>query len=490
MAGSGKLTRRECLKGPLAATAGALAASSLPASVWSQVAGANGLVRLAVVGVQRRGPQLIEAFRQVPGVRIVAVCDADTAFTDRQKQAFEKRRQELRTYQDVRKLLEAKDVDAVAIATPNHWHALMCVWACQAGKDVYVEKPVSHGIWEGRRMVEAARKYGRIVATGTQNRSDVGLRAALEYLREGPLGRMLVARGFDYPQREPIGKVDGPQVPPATVDYNLFQGPAPLVPLRRERLHYDWHYVWATGDGDCGNRGVHTLDMIRWFLGQPALAPSVASVAGRFGWDDDGQTPNSQVTVLGYEPVPIVWELHTLPELRNDGGAGPAGGVRTSMVIEYEGGFFAGYRGGGRVHDAKGKVVRSFKGDGGRTHYANFIDAVRSRRPADLRADVLEGHVSSALCHQANVSYLVGRRTGPDETAGAIKDDALLAEATGRLFRHLSANGIDPKQVPITLGPKLAFDPKAERFTGEHSDWANMCLKASYRPPFIVPENV
>jgi len=485
-----KITRRQCLRTSAALAAGAVAGSRLPACAWAQVPGANGDIRLAVVGVQRRGPQLVQQFRAVPGVRVVAVCDADTAYTDRQKQAFDQRGETVRCCRDVRTLLDAKDIDAVAVATPNHWHALMCVWACQAGKDVYVEKPVSHSLWEGRKMVEAARKYKRIVQTGTQNRSDVGLKAAVNWLGEGHVGKMRIARGFDYPTRVGIGKVAGPQPVPATVSYDLFQGPAPLRPLRRTRLHYDWHYVWATGDGDCGNRGVHTLDMLRWFLGQRGPAPRVRSIGGRFGWDDDGQTPNSQVTVFDYEPVPIVWELHTLPKLRNDGGAGPARGVRTAMVIECEGGFFAGYRGGGRVHDNDGKVIRRFKGDGGKGHCANFIRAVRSRKPADLEADILEGHVSSALCHQANVSHRIGRRVGPGEAADQVKDHALLAEATGRLFKHLRANEVDLKRTPVALGPALAFDPKAERFTGDHAEWANMYLKPLYRPPYVLPETV
>jgi len=368
----------------------------------------------------------------------------------------------------------------------------MAVWACQAGKDVYVEKPVSHTVWEGRQIVAAARKYKRIVQGGTQNRSCTGLREALAWLRTGPLGKLKLVRCFDFPQRKGIGKVTGPQPVPATVDYNLFQGPAPLVPLRRQEFHYDWHWFWDTGDGDCGNRGVHTFDHVRWFMGEPArdLPPNVISIGGRMGWDDDGQTPNTQITLFDCKPVPILWEMMTLPKRLQAEHLQRIKGLWGSMIFEYEGGYFGGNRGGGRAFDKDGKQVKTFRGDSGVTHAANFIAAVRSRKSADLRAEVRQTHVSSAMCHVANVSYLVGHRRSPDEIRKAVAGSELLTESFDRLVKHLSINGVDPGKTPLTLGPRLTMDTKTERFTGDGSRWANMYHSRNYRPPFVLPEEV
>ena len=241
------MSRRVWLRQSLAAATGLSVGVTLPRSAWAQPAGANDAVRLAVVGLRTRGAELLGAFQRLPGVRIAALCDVDRDVLDKHRQRQTAAGPPVEAVQDVRRLLDRQDVDAVVIATPDHWHALITVWACQAGKDVYVEKPVSHNIWEGRQMVAAARKFNRLVQAGTQNRSDIGLQAAAEFLQQGGLGRIKLARVFDHVRRESIGKVDGPQPVPKTVDYDLFTGPAPLVPLRRKNLHYDWHFVWRSG---------------------------------------------------------------------------------------------------------------------------------------------------------------------------------------------------------------------------------------------------
>jgi len=251
-----KISRRDFVKA-------SAAAGLLSAVPFARVQGANSDIRVAVVGVRNQGANHINWFRKIPGVRVVAICDADRSFLDREAKKFAERSEKVDTYVDVRKLLDDKDIDAVVTATPNHWHALVTVWACQAGKDVYVEKPICHNLWEGRRMVEAARKYKRIVQGGTQRRSDEGLRETLEYIRQGNLGKMRLVRSFIYVRRDSIGKVDGPQPVPESVDYNLWCGPAPMAPLMRKSLHYDWHWVWPTGNGDFGNNGIHYIDIGR-----------------------------------------------------------------------------------------------------------------------------------------------------------------------------------------------------------------------------------
>src|SRR6185436_208270 len=227
----------------------------------------------------------ISELGKVPGVRLVALCDVDSNVLDRETQRLGKSNQSVRTYVDIRKLLEDKEVDTVSIATPNHWHSLAAIWAIQAGKDVYVEKPVSHEVWEGRKVVEAARKHNKIVQTGTQCRTNPGVQEAIKYIHDGNLGKVLLSRGLCYKRRASIGKVTTPQTPPATIDYDLWCGPSPKVPLMRTRLHYDWHWVWNTGNGDLGNQGIHQMDVARWAIKQNALSPAVFSVGGRLGYE-------------------------------------------------------------------------------------------------------------------------------------------------------------------------------------------------------------
>jgi predicted dehydrogenase len=225
--------------------------------------------------------------------------------------AFEK----VTGYTDMRKLFDDKSIDAVSIATPNHWHALASIWAIQAGKDVYVEKPVSHCVWEGRQIVKAARKYGKIVQTGTQSRSSrEGIAAAVKYVQEGNLGKILLSRGLCYKRRGSIGKSEGEQPIPESIDYDLWCGPGPKGPLMRQKLKYDWHWTWDYGNGDLGNQGIHQKDNARWFLGEMELSPSVWSVGGRLGYEDDGETANTQIIYHGYEKAPLIFEVRGLPE--------------------------------------------------------------------------------------------------------------------------------------------------------------------------------
>ena len=234
-----KMNRRDFLTTSMAGGVTALGAFARPA--WAALQGANDAVRVAVVGVRGQGNYHLRLFKKIPGVRIVAICDIDQAILDERAAQLAAENIQVARYTDVRKLLESKDVDAISIATPNHWHSLMAVWACQAGKDVYVEKPVSHNVWEGRKIAEAAAKYGRIVQAGTQSRSDEALHELAAYLKTGQIGKILRARGLCYKRRDNIGKVAGPQPIPPGVDYDLFCGPSELMPLRRKQLHYDWH---------------------------------------------------------------------------------------------------------------------------------------------------------------------------------------------------------------------------------------------------------
>jgi len=471
------VTRRDFVKGSFAA--GLALATPL-----SRVRGANNDIRVAVVGIRNQGANHINWFRNIPGVRVVAICDPDKQVLDREEKKFKDRNEKVDAYIDYRKLLEDKTIDAVITASPNHWHALVTVWACQAGKDVYVEKPVSHNIWEGRQMVKAARKHNRIVQAGTQRRSDTGLAEAVEYIRAGNLGKIRVVHGIVYVRRGSIGKVNGPQPIPDTINYDLWCGPAPKTPLMRKSLHYDWHWVWPTGGGDFGNNGIHFIDICRWFIGAGKIAPAVMSIGGRFGYVDDGETPNTQIVLCDYKPAPIIFEVRGLPRAKGDSAMDEFRGTRAGVVVQCEDGYFVG----GWAYDNKGNKIKQFKRTGGSGHHANFIKAVRSRKISDLNADILDGHLSAALCHTGNVSHRLGKRTTTREIAEAVKTDANLAESFARLEPHLKANQTDFNITPAILGASLKMDPEKEIFVGDLANEANMLLSRNYRQPFVVPE--
>src|SRR6266700_1066390 len=476
------INRRAFLK----RTALTAAALSAPIRSWSQLSPSDE-VRMAVVGFRGRGGDHLKGLSAVPGVRITGLCDVDRIVLDAEMAKWKERGTELEGHTDIRQLLESKDIDAVSIATPNHWHSLAAIWAIQAGKDVYVEKPVCHNVWEGRQLVKFARSHNKIVQTGTQCRSSSGIREAVEWVQQGNLGKILIARGLCYKRRASIGKVDGAPPIPADIDYDLWCGPAPKEPLMRKRLHYDWHWVWPTGNGDLGNQGIHQMDLGRWILGQSELSSRVWSVGGRLGYEDDGTTPNTLIVFHDYKPAPLIFEVRGLPSRAGSPEMDKYHGASIGIVTDCEDGSMVipSYN-NANILDKDGNEIKKFKG--GSSHFANFIDAVRSRRHTDLKADILEGHLSSALCHTANVSYRLGQPHSPEEIRDAVKDNKDLAEALGRMEEHLGANNVDLHKSPATLGKLLNMDPKTERFL--ENPEANRLLTREYRAPFVVPEKV
>ena len=376
------MKRRTFLKSGLAAAATLSLGSS-------RVLGANDDIRLGQIGIGSfvkiggKGRSDIRDFRNIPGVRVTAICDCDSDNLGYEVEQFKKRNEPVKAYRDFRDLLDDPEIDAVSITTPNHWHSLMVIMACQAGKDVFVQKPASHNLFEGRKMVDAMRKYDRIVQATHGPRNSGATEEAFEYARSGKLGKMLCVYGINYRPRMSIGKVDGPQPIPKACDYNLWCGPAPKKPLMREHLHYDWHWDWDTGNGDLGNMGIHAMDGCRWALDQDVLPKRVISIGARLGYDDDGQTPNTLITLLDYEPVPIIFEVRGLPKnasFRQGTWTKNANetmdsycGLRTGTVVRCE----DGYVRDGAAYDNKGKLIRKFE----RTRVStkqNFIDAVRA----------------------------------------------------------------------------------------------------------------
>jgi predicted dehydrogenase len=488
-----KIPRRKFIRNSLLAAAALkvwpLVAQSSPKS---RIIGANDDIRCAVVGFNGRGKNHIEAFSKMKGARLVALCDVDSAVLGAALEKANDAGENVQGYTDIRKLFENKDIDVVSFATPHHWHALGAIWATQAGKDVYVEKPASHGIWEGRKMVEAARKYDRIMQVGAQCRSSVGLQEAIAWLRGGNLGKIIRARGLCYKRRDSIGKTTGPQPVPATVNYDLWCGPAPLDPPRRNSkkngtVHYDWHWFWEYGNGDLGNQGIHQMDIARWVLGEPEISPRVISVGGRLGYDDDGQTPNTQIVFHDYQAAPLIFEVRGLPAASGSTKMDDIRGASIGVVVDCEGGSIVipSYT-KAIVYDPDGREIKTY--DEGGDHFENFIQAVRSRNPANLHADIAEGQVSAALVHSGNISYRLGRKLSPPALLDAVKGNSELAESLGRMEAHLGANLVNLYQTPVIMGAALKMHPRTERFT--NNDDANGLLRREYRSPFVVPEKV
>lgn len=485
-------TRRSFLKTTLAATA----TVSWTAKSWSQVKGANEYIRCATVGINGRGRSHMSYVDDMnpEGVKMVALCDVDATVLAKGVDRYNKsdKLSSVEGVGDLRRLFERKDIDVVTVATPNHWHSLAAIWAIQAGKDVYVEKPVSHNVWEGRQLVRAARKYGKICQTGTQARSSSCIREAVQYVQEGNLGKIKVARGLCYKLRPSIGHSNAPQKVPEGVDYNLWSGPAPLVPPTRNQkkngpIHYDWHWVWHYGNGDLGNQGIHQMDISRWFLGEDRLSPRVWSVGGRMGYVDDGETPNTQIVYHDYEKAPLVFEVRGLTESPESKDQPKYKDAAVGVIIECENGYVAvrNYR-TVQAYDWNDEKIMEWKGE--QNHFENFINAVHSRKHTDLNADIWEGHLSSALCHTGNISYRLGSAASREKIEDVIKPDYDASGAFERMAEHLGKHSIDLKKTPLTLGPSLIMDPKVEKFIGNED--ADALLRREYREPFVVPERV
>lgn len=451
------LPRRDFLR---RATAGA--ALAFPA-LRLGAAGSNQDIRLAVIGLGGKGRGHTRMLLKFPGARLTALCDVDPQRLAEQVAAAKEAGVTVAGATDPRRILERADVDAVVIATPNHWHAVLTAWACRAGKDVYVEKPVSHSLGEGPRMLAAAARYGRIVQSGTQYRSDDGIRAATAWIREGHIGRPRSAHVAWYEYRPGIGRAAPYR--PTGLDYDLYCGPAPADPLTRPRLHYDWHWFWSTGDGDLGNSGVHPIDACRYMAGLKGLPRRVRCLGGRFGVDDAAETPNTQLTLVDYPGLPMLVENRNLPAKAGQRAMDAFRGIREGFALDCEGGSFVGLKGGGVIYDREGKRLRQFPGEGGGRHLANFLDAVRSRRGGDLNAPLAEGHASSAVCHLGNLSWRLGREDSLAACREAVRPHAGAAELVDQLAGHLRANQLDLGQARFRLGPWLEVAPETGALT-------------------------
>lgn len=478
-------SRRSFLRRSMMATASAYALSQA-ALATREAQGFQGSegdkLRCAVIGANGRGGSHIDGMLKRKDVVITHICDVDEKVGARRAKAIGEQQGITPTVvPDLRRLMDDKSIDFVTIATPNHWHSLAAIYAVQAGKDVYVEKPVSHNVVEGRRLVQFARKNKRIVQTGTQCRSNPGMRAAMEFIHSGGIGDVKIARGLCYKRRKSIG-ARGEYPVPAGVDYDLWLGSAPRKPLTRPNFHYDWHWQWDYGNGDLGNQGIHQMDLCRWALNKNTLADSVISYGGRFGYEDAGETANTQIVQFNFGQQQLVFEVRGL-ETKDYKGA------NVGIIIEGTKGYLmmSSYD-TGVAFDAEGKELEKFSGGGDHHHYANFVEAVRARDHKKLNADVEEGHLSSALCHLGNISLRLGKPVAGADVPAAIKENKGhedMVATFNRISEHLQANGLDVDKLNFSVGPLLAMDGKAEVFTG--SSEANSMLTREYRAPYTLP---
>ncbi|NLX95245.1 MAG: Gfo/Idh/MocA family oxidoreductase [Rhodopirellula sp.] len=491
------ISRRRFLEDSMLAIAAAGAGSAgvlhLTAPQAAARVGANEKIGVCVVGVGGRGwGSHCAEWVKDPRTEIRYLCDPDST-KEKKCDEIAKRQGGVRPkfVTDMRKAFEDSAVDVVSNASSNHWHALCGVWAMQAKKHCYLEKPISHNVHEGRALVAAAKKYAMCCQVGTQCRSNPSNIESVRFIQEGGIGEVKFARGLCYRRRKSIGPLGQYEVP-KEVDYNLWSGPAPTAPLTRPQFHYDWHWQRMYGNGDLGNQGPHQTDIARWHLGIDRFPKSVVTWGGRLGYDvemkdpnfvDAGDTGNIETTIYDYGDKCIVFEtygLDTPDVLGAKVGVISYGskGYLVQSTYDYAAAF-----------DPDGNKIREFKGSG--NHFGNFLDAVQANDPSMLNSDALCGHLSAGLSHIGNISYYLGEnhKVSVDELKAMVQQIKSLDDNVATLERIVEKTekyGVDLKRTPFSIGPLLRFDPKSETFLDNAE--ANAMISREYRAPFVVPK--
>jgi hypothetical protein len=466
-------------------SAASVLTTSIPRRAHAQ---SSNEVRLGFIGCGSRAGEHLQYFSKLDGIKIAGLCDPDASKVNAARSIGP----DAKTFSDLRALLDDKDIDAVVVAACNHWHCLAAIWAMQAGKHVYVEKPLSHSQWEGRQTVAAARKYNRVCQVGTQQRSDPMQAEIKQFLhKEKGLGEILSARVNRYGVRASIGKRDTPLAIDPNLDYDLWLGPAQDKPIYRSKLHYDWHWDWNTGSGEMGNWGVHVLDDLRnnVFEDKVTLPKRIFGGGGRVVWDDAGETPNVHFVYFDTGSIPVVIGLSNLPESPKSSKPPKPAGPNSGYVAYCEGGRLEGQRGSAVAYDKDGKQIKKFKGGGGNgLHHKNFIEAVRKGDASILNTDVEVGHHSTGWCNLANIAFRTGAAFDMDKANQL--DNKEWRGMVDEMKQHLAAHSLDINDCGMKLGPMLSIDAEKEVFIGEHAEQANQLLKREYRSSFVVPEIV
>lgn len=449
--------------------------------------GVNEKINIGFIGLGGRSKELLPQFEKQPDVRIAALCDVDEERLAEAAESYPAANK----YADLRKLLDDKNIDAVVIATCNHWHVLAAIWACQAGKDVYVEKPLAHNHWEGQQLVATARKLDRIVQVGTQQRSDPLQAELKQFLHEdNKLGPIKYAQVCRFGPRASIGKRSTPLVPPKTLNYDLWLGPARNEPIYRDKLHYDWHWDWNTGNGELGNWGVHVLDdaVNVVLLDQVPFPKRITSAGGRFVWNDAGETPNIVFAYYDTGSIPILFGLSNLTDGPRSKKGLKIDDMSTGYVIHCEGGYYAGGRGHGTAYDLNGKELKKFKGNSGQdVHQRNFVDAVKAHNRKILNAEVQIGHQATAWCNLADAALRAGKHYSHDTALGVQPSFEPWGSLVEQIEQHLKRNDVDISNAKLQLGPMLEFDSATQKFVGDEAANANQFLHRDYRQKFEVP---
>jgi len=485
MTGYNKINRRRFLQGTVGLAAGLTGIRYN--SAWANAYQANEKILVGIVGLHGYGQTLIARAQAAPNVSIIAMCDADPDILANNV------KRGIHGYLDFRSMIDRNDIDAIMIASPNHWHALMATWAMQAGKDVYCETPIAHNVPESKSMYEFAQYHNRILQIGTQQRSDPGIVDPVQWVQEGNIGEILNIHCFWFENRENIGLVD-PYIPTRAGNpdfFDMYQGRAPYEPIRRNSVHYDWHWMWETGNGDLGNLGIHVLDTAHMFAGFTAPPTRVISIGRRFKLDDAGETPTAQLTILDYPEYPIVLEIRSL------GGDETVFGRSSGVVVYCENGYYTGFRGGGTAYDYDGHEIQSFSGDGGAMHQQVFFDAVRSRNPEDLTAPVELITPANTGILVANASLRMGPETHIDAIRTALVDYPFGSERLESMVTYLADRDVDLEATPFNMGPWLFFDNENNcvshvnnNDTNVNEDdpvkIANTLISDTYREPYVM----
>ncbi|QDT61826.1 Inositol 2-dehydrogenase [Stieleria bergensis] len=464
--------------------AGAALTTALPARQL-QAANANDEINLGFISCGGRAGGLMKQFSNVEGVNIAGLCDVDEGRLGSAKKRFPK----AQGWTDLRDLLDAPGIDAVVISTCNHWHCLAAIWAMEAGKDVYVEKPLSHSQWEGRQTVNAARKYKRVCQLGTQQRSDPMQAQIKDFLHnEKGLGEVKLARVNRYGIRSSIGKRSTPLTIDKNVAYDLWLGPAQDQPLFRNNLHYDWHWDWNTGSGEMGNWGVHVLDDCRnnVFQDKVALPNRIMGGGARVVYNDAGQTPNVHFAYFDTGAAPVLIGLSNLPVAPGQRKSPSHPGPSSGYIAYCEGGRLEGQRGRAVAIDQDGNVIKKFSGSGDVKHQQNFIDAVRAQDRSMLNSEVEVGNDSTGWCNLANIAFQAGKPYQAS-TANVIESPEWKSLVSD-MDQHLQAHGLKLDSSQVRLSEMLELDSKTEQFVGADAAAANKLLKREYRKGYEVPE--
>lgn len=471
----------------------AMGAAAAMGAVWTfpataARAAANDEIRVGFISCGSRAGEHMRVMGSIEGAKVAALCDPD----EKRVATAAKTYSDAKKFTDLREVIDDKDIDAVVVATCNHWHCLAAIWAMEEGKDVYVEKPLSHTQWEGDQTVAAARKYNRICQVGTQQRSDPMQAEIKKFLHEEKgLGKILSCRVNRFGVRQPIGKNPQPLKIDDWVNYDLWLGPAAEQPIYRDSLHYDWHWDFNTGSGEMGNWGVHVLDDARNNIFQDAvrLPKRIMGGGGRVAWDDAGDTPNVHFVYFDTGEIPTVIALTNMTagpgEKKSPKHPGPGSGY----IAYCEGGRFEGQRGKAVAYDNEGKVIREFKGNSGnRLHQQNFIDCCRSRDVSALNTDVEMGNLSTGWCNLANIAFQAGEVYSAGAAAELANEVPVWGDLHEEMLKHMAAHKVDPSAGQVKLSGMLEFDVEKNAFVGEGSEKANGMLKRKYRAPYVVPE--